>query len=129
MINVKRHDNAIRIGPCNLFTTRRQCCTVAVVKTTNSYMTVLFISIDRMPFLHHLLIRFFAVVITPGFYLHHVEVVAQDPASGSLKADTPTHKLACRHIHSLTDTLAHARKHIHPLTPKVLQFNLFTTVS
>jgi len=26
----------------------------------------------------------FALVIAPGFYLHHVVVVDQDPASGSL---------------------------------------------
>jgi len=26
----------------------------------------------------------FALVITPGFYLHHVEVADQDAASGSL---------------------------------------------
>jgi len=27
---------------------------------------------------------FFALVITLGFYLHHVEVADEDPASGSL---------------------------------------------
>jgi len=29
----------------------------------------------------------FAMVILPGFYLHHVEVVDQDPASDSLYED------------------------------------------
>jgi len=29
----------------------------------------------------------FTLVITQGFYLHHLEVVDQDPASGSLWAD------------------------------------------
>jgi len=26
----------------------------------------------------------FTLVVTPGFYLHHMEVADQDPASGSL---------------------------------------------
>jgi len=30
----------------------------------------------------------FVLVMTPGFYLLHVEVADQDPASGSLYADT-----------------------------------------
>jgi len=44
---------------------------------------VLFISIDRMPFLAQTLDdadRLFALVITLGFYLHHIEVADQDPA-------------------------------------------------
>jgi len=50
-------------------------------------MAVLFISIGRMLFLAptiyyaHLL---FALVITPGLHLHHVEGPDQDPASSSL---------------------------------------------
>jgi len=50
-------------------------------------MAVLFIYIDRMPFLAQTFDnadRLFALVITPGFYLHHVEVVDQDQTSGSL---------------------------------------------
>jgi len=46
----------------------------------------LFIFIDRMPFLvstHDNADPLFTLVITPGFYLHHVEIVDQDPASGS----------------------------------------------
>jgi len=54
---------------------------------TSGYMAILFISIDRMPFL---VLAFdnadslFALVIAPGLYLHHLEVADQHPASGSL---------------------------------------------
>jgi len=47
----------------------------------------LFTSIDWMPFLPPILNNanpLIALVIAPGFYLHHVVVVDQDPASGSL---------------------------------------------
>jgi len=57
------------------------------VKMTSSHLTVLFISIGRMPFLAPTLDNadpLFALVIKPGFYLHHVEVADLDPASGSL---------------------------------------------
>jgi len=50
-------------------------------------MVVWFISVARMPFPAVNLDNadpLFALVITPGFYLHHVEVADQDPASGSL---------------------------------------------
>jgi len=53
-------------------------------------MAVLFISIGGMPFLAPTLDNadpLFGLVITPDFYLHHVEVVDQDPASDSLKAN------------------------------------------
>jgi len=56
----------------------------------SGYLAVLFISIGRMPFLSPTLDNanpLFALVITPGFYLHHVEVADRDPASGSLYAD------------------------------------------
>jgi len=49
-------------------------------------MTVLFISIGRMPFLAATLDNanpLFALVITPDFYLHHVELAAEGPAIGS----------------------------------------------
>jgi len=49
-------------------------------------MAVLFIFIDRVPFLALTLYSvdpFFALGIITGFYLHHVEVVDQDPASAS----------------------------------------------
>jgi len=49
-------------------------------------MAVLLISIDRMPFLMPPFDNadpLFTLVITPGFYQHHVEVVDQDPVSGS----------------------------------------------
>jgi len=47
-------------------------------------MTVLFISIGRMSFLAPIFDnadQLFALVITPSFYLHHIEVVDQDPAN------------------------------------------------
>jgi len=50
-------------------------------------MAVLFISIDRMSFLAPTLDNadpLFVLVTTPGIYLHYVEVVDQNPASGSL---------------------------------------------
>jgi len=52
------------------------------------FMAVLFISIGQMHFLAPNLDNadlLFASVITPGFYLHPVQVADQDPASGSLK--------------------------------------------
>jgi len=73
-----------------LFTALRQCVgRLPVVKTTSGYMAVLFIYIDRMLFMAPTLDNadpLFALVITPGFYLHHVEVADKDPASGSLYA-------------------------------------------
>jgi len=57
---------------------------------TSGYVAVLFISIDRMPFPASTLDNpdsLFALVVTPGFNLHHVKVVDQDPVSGSLYAD------------------------------------------
>jgi len=53
-------------------------------------MAVLFISIGRMPFLASTLGNadpLFAMVITPGFYLHHVGVADQDTTTGSLYAE------------------------------------------
>jgi len=51
-------------------------------------MTVVsFISIDRMPFLAPTLDNanpLYSLVTTLGSYLHDIEVVEQDPASGSL---------------------------------------------
>jgi len=55
--------------------------------STSGYMAVLFISIGSMPFLAPTLDSAdlpFTLVITPCFYMHHVEVADQDPASGSL---------------------------------------------
>jgi len=53
-------------------------------------MAVLFISIDRMPFLAPTLDDadplFALVILTPGFYLHPVEVADQHPVTGSLYA-------------------------------------------
>jgi len=49
-------------------------------------MAVLFISIDRMPFMAPTLENadpLFTLVITPGFYLHYIEVMNENPASGS----------------------------------------------
>jgi len=49
-------------------------------------MAALFISIGRMPFLAPTLDnadQLFVLVMTSSFYLHHVEVANQDPASGS----------------------------------------------
>jgi len=54
-----------------------------VVKRTFGYMTVLFNSIGRMPFLAPSLgnaYLLFALVITLGLYLQHVEMADQDPA-------------------------------------------------
>jgi len=48
----------------------------------------LFISIDQLPFLASTIENadpLFAMVITPGYYLHYVEVADQDPVSGSLE--------------------------------------------
>jgi len=39
---------------------------------------------DALPGANSLSDPLFALVTTPGFYLHHVEVEDQDPASGSL---------------------------------------------
>jgi len=53
-------------------------------------MGVIFISIGRMLFLASILDHadpLFALVITPGAYLQHIEVVDLDTASGILKAD------------------------------------------
>jgi len=50
-------------------------------------MTVLFVSIGRMPFLVPTLDNadlLFALLITPGLYMHLVEVVDEDSAIGSL---------------------------------------------
>jgi len=50
-------------------------------------MAALFMSIGRMPLLVPTIDNpdpHFTLVITPGFYLHHVDMVDQDPASGSL---------------------------------------------
>jgi len=52
-------------------------------------MAVQFIPIGRMPFLAPTgdnADPLFALVIPQYFYLHHVEVADQDPASASLKA-------------------------------------------
>jgi len=54
---------------------------------TSGYSAVLFMSIGRMPYLAPTLENAdsrYALVITPDFYLQHVEMVDQDPASGSL---------------------------------------------
>jgi len=54
---------------------------------TSGYESDLFISIDRMPFLAPTLDNadsLFGLMITPGSYLHHVEVADQDAASDSL---------------------------------------------
>jgi len=54
---------------------------------TPLYVSVLFISIGRMAFLSPNLDNanpLFALVIIPAFYLHHVEVADQNPASVAL---------------------------------------------
>jgi len=56
-------------------------------------MPVLSISIDLMPFLAPNLDNtdpLFARLITPGFDLHNIELVDQDPTCGSLYADRLT---------------------------------------
>jgi len=65
-----------------LFTALRQCWRC---QTTSGYMTVLFISIDPLsgPTLDNA-DPLFVLVIILGFYLYHVEVADQSPASGSL---------------------------------------------
>jgi len=48
---------------------------------TSGFLAILFMSIGRMPFLAQTLdiaYLLFALVIKPGFYLHHVEVADQD---------------------------------------------------
>jgi len=69
-------------------TALRQCWTFpsTVVKTTSGYMGFS-ISIGRMPLLMSSFDNvdpLFVVVITPDFYLHHVEVADEVPASCSL---------------------------------------------
>jgi len=76
-----------------LFTALRQCWTVPRCQTTSGYTVVLFTSIGQMPLLVPTLDNIdslSALLIVPGFYLHHLEVhigvkvVDQDPASCSL---------------------------------------------
>jgi len=66
-----------------------------VVKTTFSFLAVLFVFIGRMPFVFIVRMPFppltvdnayplFALLITPGFYLNDVEVADKDPAYDSL---------------------------------------------
>jgi len=57
---------------------------------TSGCMAVLFISIGLMPSLVPNVDNAdpqFTLVITPGFYQHHIEVAYQDSASCSQKAD------------------------------------------
>jgi len=54
-------------------------------------MAVLFISISLMPFLAPTLDNadpLLDLMITPGFYLHRLEMADKDPASDSLQADS-----------------------------------------
>jgi len=71
-----------------LFNAIRQCWAVPRYQTTPGYMTALFNFSGRMPFLAPTLHKadplFFDLVIAPGFYLHHIEVVDQHPASDCL---------------------------------------------
>jgi len=58
-----------------------------VMKNTSDYMAILFLSICLLPFLTSKIDNpdpLFALVITPGFYLHPVDVADQDPASDRL---------------------------------------------
>jgi len=69
-------------------------------------MTVLIISILRMPFLVPTLdnaVSFFAMMITPAFYLHHVEMTDQDPARGWVYMQIQMYKSNASKI-SLLDT-------------------------
>jgi len=55
-------------------------------------MAALFIFISQMAFLAPILDNadpLFALVITPGFYLHHVEVADQDPARVAIGNQKP----------------------------------------
>jgi len=82
--NVTRTQSATDII---FFTALRQYWLVPRCQSTPGCMAALFISIGRMPFLAPTLDNanpLVSVVITPGFYLHHVEVTDQNPASGSL---------------------------------------------
>jgi len=54
---------------------------------TSGDMAVIFISTGWMPFLVQTLDNadpLVALMVTPGFYLHHVEVADQDPDSRNL---------------------------------------------
>jgi len=79
MINVKRHENAQSVKDhTHVVAALKQCCMIL------SCMAVLFIFIGGMPFLTTTVDNadpLFALVITPGFYLHHIKVTDQDPAS------------------------------------------------
>jgi len=66
-----------------LFTVHRQFGCSTVVKTSSGFMEVMFISIGWMRFLAPSLenaVLLFVLVMTPGLYLHNVEVADRDPA-------------------------------------------------
>jgi len=70
-----------------LYTALRQCWTVPRLKKTSGYGAILFILIVQISFLAPTLDNtdpFFALVIAPGFYLHHIEVADRGPASSSV---------------------------------------------
>jgi len=62
-----------------------------VVEISSGFVAVLFIFIDRMPFLTPTFDNadpLFALLITLGFYLQHVQVACQDPALVSVMQHT-----------------------------------------
>jgi len=73
-----------------LYTALRQCWTVPRCQTISGYLTFVFIFIEWMAWMSFLASTlydddlFFALMITPGYYLDHAEVADQDSASGSL---------------------------------------------
>jgi len=96
---------------------RTQCWTIFRYQTTSSYNSSdLFISIDRITFLSPTLDNaypHFALVITPCFYLHQVEVVDEDPASGCLnngficynfRRNIPSRYQTCDELFSVAQT-------------------------
>jgi len=67
--------NPQRTAHSLVFVYIRQCWTVSRCQTTSGYMTALFITIDRMPFLAPTLDNadlIFSPVLAPGFYLDHL---------------------------------------------------------
>jgi len=74
IINVYRHENAIRKGPHPLYLTEQCFERFPVVKMTSGYVVDLLISIG--PSWRQLLIMLIhssPLMTTPGLYLHHVK--------------------------------------------------------
>jgi len=63
-----------------------QCWLVPTCQMTIDMVVLIIFTFCRTPIID-IADPLFTLVIIPGFYLHHVEVVDQNPASGSLYAN------------------------------------------